>query len=108
MAFVGLCVLDSINNVLYLKKKIFGENLGSEFHGGSDGKESACNEDLGSVSGSRRCPGEENGNPLQYSCPDNPMDRSLAGYSPWSLKESDMTEQLTGCKSIKGTVIKSH
>ena len=107
MAFVGLCALKPINDVLYLKKA-FGENLGSEFRGGSDGKESACSADLGSISGSRRRPGEENGNPLQYSCPDNPMDRSLAGYGPCSLKESDTAEQLTGCKRVKGTVIKSH
>ena len=33
-----------------------------------------------------------NGNPLQYSCLENPMDqRSLVGYSPWGLKELDMT-----------------
>ena len=39
-------------------------------------KESACNEgDLGSIPGSGRCPGEENGNPLQYSCLEDPMDR---------------------------------
>ena len=31
--------------------------------------------DAGSVPGSRRSPGEENGNPLQYSCLENPMDR---------------------------------
>ena len=42
----------------------------------SDGKESACNAgDLGSIPGSGRSPGEGNGNPLQYSCPENPMDR---------------------------------
>ena len=46
------------------------------FPGGSDGKESACNEgDLGSIPGSARSPGEGNGNPLQYSCLKNPMDR---------------------------------
>jgi len=46
------------------------------FHGGSDGKESACNVgDLGSIPGSERAPGEGNGNPLQYSCLENPMDR---------------------------------
>ena len=46
------------------------------FLGGLDGKESACNaEDLGSVPGSGRSPGEANGNPLQYSCLENPMDR---------------------------------
>ena len=46
------------------------------FPGSSDGKESACNAgDLGSIPGSRISPGIENGNPLQYSCPENPMDR---------------------------------
>ena len=45
------------------------------FPGDSDGKESACNaEDLGSISGSRRSPGERNGYPLQYSCLENSMD----------------------------------
>ena len=44
--------------------------------GGSDGKESACNaEDPGSIPGSGRSLGEQNGNPLQYSCLENPMDR---------------------------------
>ena len=42
----------------------------------SVGKESACNAgDLGSIPGSGRSPGEGNGNPLQYSCLENPMDR---------------------------------
>ena len=45
------------------------------FPGGSDGKASAYNVgDLGSVPGSGRSPGEGNGNPLQYSCLENPMD----------------------------------
>ena len=43
--------------------------------GGSDGKESACSGDLGSIPGSGRSPGEGNGNPLQYSCLENFMDR---------------------------------
>ena len=39
---------------------------------------------------------KENGNPLQYSCLESPMDRrSLVGYSPWGRKESDTTERLT-------------
>ena len=43
---------------------------------GSDGKESACNAgDTGLIPGSGRSPGEENGNPHQYSCLNNPMDR---------------------------------
>ena len=46
------------------------------FPGSPDGKESACNAgDLGSIPGSGRSPGERNGNPLQYSCLENPMDR---------------------------------
>ena len=41
-----------------------------------DGKESACNAgDLGLIPGSGKSPGGENGNPLQYSCLENPMDR---------------------------------
>ena len=45
------------------------------FPGGSDGKASTVNEgDLGSIPGSGRSPGEGNGNPLQYSCLENPMD----------------------------------
>ena len=51
---------------------------------------------MGSIPGSGRFPGGGNGNPLQYSCLENPMNkRSLAGYSPWGLKESDMTERLS-------------
>ena len=47
-----------------------------DFPGGSDGKEFACGAgDLGLTPGSERCPGEENGSPLQYSCPENSMDR---------------------------------
>ena len=49
------------------------------FTGSSDGKESACNvRDLGSIPGSGGSPGEGNGNPLQYSCLENPTDRR-----PW-------------------------
>ena len=46
-----------------------------DFPGGSEGKASAFNAgDLGSIPGWGRYPGEGNGNPLQYSCLDNPMD----------------------------------
>ena len=58
------------------------------FPGGSDGEESACIADPGSV------PGGGNGNPLQYSCLENPMERSLVSCSPWGRSESDTTEQL--------------
>ena len=71
-------------------------SLHEGFPGGSDGKESACNEgDLGSIPGLRRSPGGGHGNPHQYSCLENPHgQRSLAGYSPWGHKELDTTEQL--------------
>ena len=47
----------------------------SDFPDGSDGKASAYNVgDLGSIPRLGRSPGEGNGNPLQYSCLENPMD----------------------------------
>ena len=50
-------------------------NLRRGFPGGSEVKASARNAgDLGLIPGSGRSPGEENGNPLQYSCLENPMD----------------------------------
>ena len=69
------------------------------FPGNSDGKESACNErELGSIPGSGRYSGEGNGNPFQYSCLGNPMDRGA-----WQgCKESDMTERLTLSLSQRG------
>ena len=52
------------------------------FPGGSDGKESAWNVgDPGSIPGSGRSPGEENGYPLQYSCLENSMDRGAWHWS---------------------------
>ena len=46
------------------------------FPGGSDGKELACNTgNPGLITGSGRSPGEGDGNPLQYSCLENHMDR---------------------------------
>ena len=46
------------------------------FPGSSDGKESTCNAgDPGSIPGLGKSPGEENGNPLQYSCLENSMGR---------------------------------
>ena len=47
----------------------------------------------GLIPGLGRFPGEGNGNPLQYSCLENPLDKkSLAGYSPWGHKEWGRTE----------------
>ena len=53
-------------------------------------------EDLGSIPGLGRSTGGRHGNPLQYSCLENPHgQRSLAGYSPSGCKELDMTEHST-------------
>ena len=50
--------------------------------------------DLGSILGSRRSTEKGNGNPLQYSCLGNPMDRGAwQDYSTWGRKKSDMTKQ---------------
>ena len=47
-----------------------------DFPGGLDGKASVYNSgDPGSIPGLERCPGEGNGNPLQYYCLENPMDK---------------------------------
>jgi len=49
--------------------------------------------DLGSNPELGRYPGGGHGNPLQYSCLENPRgQRSLAGCSPWGCKELDTTE----------------
>ena len=45
------------------------------------------------IPGSGRCPGEGNGNPLQYSCLENPIDRGACLATVHGHKESDMTEQ---------------
>ena len=66
----------------------------------SVGKESACNTgdtgDMGLIPGSERSPGEGNGNPLQYSCPENPMDRGA-----WQdHKELDVTKHAGTAVSV--------
>ena len=50
-------------------------NMNMDFPAGSDGKASAYNAGYpGSITGSGKSPGEGNGNSLQYSCLENPMD----------------------------------
>ena len=79
------------------------------FPGSSNSKEYACNAgDQGSVSGLGRSPGEGNGNPLQYSCLENPMD---GGARPATVhggcKGSNTTERLsTSTGSIPNTLFK--
>ena len=62
-----------------------------DFPGGSDGKASAYNAgDLASIPGLGRSPGEGNGNPLQYSCPENPM-----GGGAWQATVHGVAKSLT-------------
>ena len=62
------------------------------FPGGSDGKESACNaRDLGLIPGLGRSPGEGNGDPFQYFCMENSMDRGT-----WWATVCGVTKSQTG------------
>ena len=49
--------------------------------------------DAGSIPGLGRCPGGGHGNPLQYSCLENPMTEEPGGLHPQGHKEPDMTEE---------------
>ena len=69
-----------------------GVDLGDHpvvFPGGSDGTESACNaEDPGLIPGSGISPGERNGNSLQYSCLENPMDRGASWVTVYGVTKN--------------------
>ena len=78
----------------YFLIRILWKSMG--FPGGSEVKASACNAgNLGSIPGLDRSPGEGNGNPLQYSCLENPMDGEAWRATVHEVTESDMTEQLS-------------
>ena len=86
-----------IASLLTNKKKFYTIYLISPFlcgfPGGSVGKESTCDAgDVGSIPGLGRCPGEGNGNSLQYSCLENPMERGACWTTVHGiLKQSDRT-----------------
>ena len=89
-------------------QRLFAITEEKGFPGGSVVKNPPANvgnaEDVDSILRSGRSPGGGNGNPLQYSCLENPMDRGIypwigysmdggvMGYSPWGHKELDKTE----------------
>ena len=70
-----------------------GSTLEGGFPGGSDDKESTCNAgDPGLIPGSGTSPGEGKGNPVQYSCLENPMNRRAWRTTLRGVTESDTTE----------------
>ena len=81
------------NAYTYIEKTYIYMSLG--FPDGSDGKEPACNVgNLGLISGLRRSPEGRHGNPLQYSCLENPWTEEPGGLQSRGPKELDMIEQL--------------
>ena len=61
--------------------------------------------DVGLIPGLGRCSGGGHGNPLQYSCLENPMDRGAWEPTVHELTESDMTEQLSTVQFIESKII---
>ena len=64
---------------------------------------------MGSIPGLGRYPGGRNGNPLQYSHQENPMDIGASRLSPWGRRELDTTQQLcmhakTNPNGIQGNI----
>ena len=82
--------ISSCSSCFRCRVRLFDYSLVSwGFPGSSAVKTSACNEgDPGLIPGLRRSPGEGNGNPLQYSCLGNPMDRGAwwVTVSPWGCR----------------------
>ena len=58
--------------------------------------------DMGSIPGSGRSPGEGNGNPLQYSCLENPMDRGA-----WRATVHGVAQSQTQLKQVSSSIVKA-
>ena len=73
-----------------IKRHLFlGRKVMTNLPGGSEVKTSACNAgDLGSIPGLGRSPGEGNGNPLQYSCLESPMDGGACWATVYGVAKS--------------------
>ena len=91
-----------MKKVFGVSTQIVGQNLRTKSRGSQISlqiknlpMDAGDSRDEGLIPGSRRSPGEGNGNPLQYSCLENPhRPRSLAGHRPRDLRESDTTKQV--------------
>ena len=100
----GILFLYPHGPAMFSIKYMFFHSLNKHFllsNGSSDGKASAYNVgDLGSIPGLGRSPGEGNGNPLQYSCLENPMDQGVSwatvhGVAKRWTRLSDFTQVIT-------------
>ena len=95
MSDIGLRHQNGVWQLQSVQRIAFGNN----FPGGLENKASACNAgDRGSIPGLERSPGEGNGNPLQYSCLENPMDRgawlaTVPGVAKSRTRLSDFTHK---------------
>ena len=79
---------EDVRDLIFLSRE--GRDLGVAFQAPPGSQ--ASSRGLGLTLGLGRSLGGGNGNPLQYFCLENPHEqRSLAGYSPWGRKESDLT-----------------
>ena len=90
-AFSGLCtvLLSNCNWISWGSSEIFSGSVISCLPSSSDSKASTHKAgDLGSIPGLRRSPGEENGNPFQYPCLENPMDRGPWGAAVCGVAKS--------------------
>ena len=82
---------DKCEMILHCSFDLHFSNNQPGFPGGSVVKNPPANAgDVSSIPESGICPGERNGNPLQYACLENPTDRGA--YSPWGPKELVMTK----------------
>ena len=92
-----LKISTSLEKLLLVMRNMYSPFSRNCFPGGSEVKASACNAgDLSSIPGLGRPPGEGNGNPLQYSCLENPMDRgawwaTVHGVTKSRTRLSDFT-----------------
>ena len=84
-----LCLFQGYSRVIHTRTHIWG------FPGGQVVKNQPANAghvgDVGSILGLGRSPGEGNGNPLQYSCLENPMDSGAWHATVHGVTESDTT-----------------
>ena len=92
------------SNTTFQRHQFFGDQR--EFPDSSVGKESACSAgDLSSIPGSGRSCGEGNGNPLQYTCLENPMDKgawqaTVHGVAKSRTRLSDFTRECSGASLV--------